>query len=291
MNLHFLDIEEWKPEQIQDIFGLTDRLCQNREQPLLQGKTFILFFPESSLRTRVSFEKGIRDLRGEYICISPEALNKREQLSDVISYMANWADAAVVRHPDLHKLRELSRGASIPVINAMTSENHPCEIMSDLYAISKRRPDYKDLVYTFVGPAGNISRTWMSMAKMMNLNFHHVCTEGNALGPETANYTFHTSLDGILPDSDILLTDSLPEEYRTAEYIGKYQLNLQRMRMAKPGAMLNPCPPFFRGEEISADAINSDYFAGYEFKKSLLFVQQAIMLYCLYHSERAVVLE
>ncbi|WP_232229103.1 ornithine carbamoyltransferase [Paenibacillus zanthoxyli] len=282
--LNFLDIEEWKEEQIQDIFGLADRLCQNREQPLLQGKTFVLLFPETSLRTRVSFEKGIRDLRGKCICMSPEALNKREDLADVIGYMENWADAAVVRHPDLNKLRELSRNASIPVINAMTSENHPCEIMSDLYAISRRRPDYKDLVYTFVGPGGNVSRTWMSMAKRMNLNFHHVSTKGNALAPETANYTFHTRLDGILQDSDILLTDSLPEEYRTAEYIGKYQINMQRMQTAKPGALLNPCPPFFRGEEVSADIIESDYFVGYEFKKCLLYVQQAIMLYCLFHS-------
>ncbi|MDT3425560.1 ornithine carbamoyltransferase [Paenibacillus forsythiae] len=285
--MNFLDIGDWKPEQIQDIFDLTDRLCQNREQPLLQGKTFLLLFPESSLRTRVSFDRGIRDLRGKYIYVSPEALNKREQLADVMGYMENWADAAVIRHPDLYKLRELSRHASIPVINAMTSENHPCEIMSDLYAISRRRPDYQELVYTFVGPAGNISRTWMSMAKTMNLKFHHVCAEGNALGPETANYTFHTRLDAIVPDSDILLTDSLPEEYRTAEYIAKYQLDLQRVQQAKPGALLNPCPPFFRGEEVGADAIDSDYFAGYGFKQCLLYVQQAIMLYCLFHSRGA----
>jgi len=82
--------------------------------------------------------------------------------------------------------------------------------------------------------------------------------------------------------SDVILTDSLPIEMRTNEYFNNYQITLERMMLTK-NAILNPCPPFFRGEEISEDAISSDYFVGYSFKKNLLFVQQAIVLHCLWN--------
>ncbi|WP_416150278.1 hypothetical protein ACM26V_04640 [Salipaludibacillus sp. HK11] len=73
----------------------------------------------------------------------------------------------------------------------------------------------------------------------------------------------------------------MPKDLRTEKYISQYQITLKRMELANKGTMLNPCPPFFRNEEVSSDAISSNYFVGYGFKKNLLYVQQAIILYCL----------
>ncbi|KAI7251673.1 hypothetical protein KC345_g11551, partial [Hortaea werneckii] len=246
-------------------------------------KTFILFFPETSLRTRISFEKGIRDLGGQYIMFPPEALDKKEAPGDMIRYLENWGDGIIARHHSYSKLEELAAHASIPVINAMTAHNHPCEILADLYALRTIREHYRDLTYTFVGPAGNISRTWMEAAKVLNLSFNHVCMAGSEMGADTSNYKFHTDLDKILPESDVILTDSLPAACLNQEYIGSYQITLERMKGAKPGALLNPCPPFFRNEEVSDDVIASAYFAGFGFKKSLIYLQQAILVYCLSH--------
>lgn len=81
--------------------------------------------------------------------------------------------------------------------------------------------------------------------------------------------------------SDVVLTDSLPINLRTEDYIKEYQITIERMNLTNKGALLNPCPPFFRNEEVSNEAISSDYFVGYEFKKNLLYVQQAIILFCL----------
>lgn len=279
--MHLLDIESLTSLQINELFELTRQLSSEKPAQLLKDKTFILFFPESSLRTRVTFEKGIRDLGGKYMMFPPETLDKREQSSDVIHYLENWADGVVARHSSYAKLVELSAHSSIPIINAMTARNHPCEILSDLYSISQIRDNYRELTYTFVGPAGNISRTWYEMAKVMNLTFNHVCTAGNALGPDTSNYTYITNLEDILPESDIILTDSLPGEFITAEYLNLYQITLERMKRTRPGALLNPCPPFYRNEEVSTDVIDSPYFAGFQFKKNLLYVQQAVLLYCL----------
>ncbi len=281
--MHVLDIHGLSSTQITDLFDLTDKLKQSGGERRLQGKTFILFFPESSLRTRITFEKGIKDLGGESILFPPEALDRREELLDTINYIQNWADAIVVRHSDFAKVVKMSEYARIPVINAMTSVNHPCEILTDLYSIREQRSHYTELVYTFVGPASNISRSWADIARVMNLDFHHVSAPGDAFAETADNYHFHTELDEVLPYSNVILTDSLPNAYRTEAYISRYGITLARMKSTKPGSMLNPCPPFFRNEEVSADAIDSEYFVGHAFKKNLLYVQQAILLYCLSH--------
>ncbi|KRE41787.1 hypothetical protein [Paenibacillus sp. Soil522] len=163
------------------------------------------------------------------------------------------------------------------------SDNHPCEILADLYSISEKKEKYKELVYTFVGPAGNISRSWTNIANIMNLEFNHVCLAGNELAEHSHNYKFHTELEIVLKKSDVILTDSLPNQFRTEEYINKYQITLERMKLTKKHSILNPCPPFFRNEEVSEDVISSDYFVGHEFKKNLVYVQQAIILYCLFN--------
>ncbi|WP_339313990.1 ornithine carbamoyltransferase [Paenibacillus sp. FSL M7-0896] len=282
--MHFLNINQLTSEQILDIFELTDRLRLRKSEPLLADKTMILFFPQTSLRTRVSFEKGISDLGGACITFPPETLDKKEAPGDIVRYLENWGDGIIARIPDLCKLEELSAYASVPVINAMTAHNHPCEIMADLYALRTLRDNYRELTYTFVGPPGNISRTWLEAAQALNLSFHHVCTPGHEMDSGNhPGYTFHTSLDSVLPESDVILTDSLPKDFLTPEYIGAYQITLDRMKQTRPGALLNPCPPFFRNEEVSEEVIASPYFAGFGFKKSLIYLQQAILIYCLSH--------
>ena len=218
---------------------------------------------------------------GQCILFPPETLDKKERLEDVIGYIENWADCLIIRHPSYPKIKELSEYSLIPIINAMTTENHPCEILSDFYSISKIKDNFRGLVYTFVGEANNISNTWMHIAKVMNLTFNHVCTIGNELSEDNRNYKFYTELETALISSDVILTDSLSVGLRTNEYISKYQITLERMKLTKDHSILNPCPPFFRNEEVSEDAISSNYFVGYEFKMNLIYVQQAIILYCL----------
>ncbi|MBI9010693.1 MAG: peptide transporter [Clostridiales bacterium] len=278
--MNLLKINDFDEKQISDIFNLTDML-QKQNKQILKGKTLVLFFPESSIRTRITFEKGITDLGGTCILFPPTTLDKRESLEDVIKYIENWADAVIVRHSDYRKIEELSIHSSIPVINAMSSINHPCEILSDLYSISREIPDYRGLTYTFVGELGNISNSWRIASEVLKFRLNHVCVKGNEIKLDDEYYRFTTDLEKVLQSSDVILTDPLSKELKTDEYINKYQITLERMKLTKPNALLNPCPPFYRGEEVSADVIDSDYFVGHNFKKNLLSVQQAIILYCL----------
>ena len=283
--MKFLCIKDLKIEEINKIFSMADLLSNNilnnNNDFLLKNKTFVLFFPESSIRTRLSFEKGIKELGGDCILFPPSTLDKRELLLDVGEYINNWADGIIVRHSDYGKVVELSKANDIPVINAMTSYNHPCEILSDIYSISKIRKDYMDLVYTFVGGGGNIINSWVAAAKVFGFSLNHVSRDEYRIKEDDNTYKFTSSLESVLSESDVILTDPLPLELRTDEHYNKYQITLEKMKVCKVNAILNPCPPFYRGEEVSADVIESEYFAGYEFKKNLIYVQQAIILYCL----------
>jgi len=278
--MNLLKITDFNENQITDIFNLADKLKKDSNK-ILKGKTVVLFFPESSIRTRITFEKGITDLGGSCILFPPTTLDKRELLEDVIKYIENWADAVIVRHSDYKRIEELAAHSRIPVINAMTSENHPCEILSDIYSISRQIPNYRALTYTFVGERGNISNSWQIASEVLKLRLNHVCVKGNEIKPNDEYYTFTTELNDVLSKSDIILTDPLSKELKTEEYINKYQITMNRMKQTKENALLNPCPPFYRGEEVSAEVIDSQYFVGHEFKKNLLYVQQAIILYCL----------
>lgn len=275
---HFLTLRDLTQEDILELFNMTDQIKDGNFKRVLEGKTFVLFFPNTSIRTRITFEKGIKELGGECILFPPESLDKKEKLSDVMGYLNQWIDGVIIRHPSFEVMNDLAEHAGIPIINAMSSENHPCEIVADLYTIRNMKPNFQELTYTFVGPQGNILNSWIEIASVFDLTLQHICSPGNRVSMDGQNYQFWAELEDKLMGSDIVLTDSLPPEYQTDDYIKKYQINLERMLLTNQGALLNPCPPFDRNQEVSEDVMQSDYFVGHSFKKNLLYVQQAIII-------------
>ena len=130
----FIKLTDFKKSELFEIFKIADSIEQY--EGFLKGKTIVMFFPSSSIRTRVSFEKGIFLLGGHSILFDPATLDKKEDIRDVCGYLQNWADAVIVRYPDITMLDKMAESMTIPVINALTDDNHPCEMMSDLYALS-----------------------------------------------------------------------------------------------------------------------------------------------------------
>ena len=136
----FIRLTDYKKSELLEIFQIADSI--EKYNGFLKGKTIVMFFPASSIRTRVSFEKGIYLLGGQTILFDPATLDKKEDIRDVCGYLQNWADAVIVRHKDISLHEKMADMMSIPVINAMTDEDHPCEMMSDLYTLSKIRTAY-----------------------------------------------------------------------------------------------------------------------------------------------------
>ena len=259
----------------EEIFEIADGLERGEYKDTLNGKSAVMFFPASSIRTRISFEKGVYLLSGQSILFPNETLDKKEELRDVAGYLDNWADLIFVRHRSIGVVEELAKYADAPVINVMTDANHPCEILSDIYALKKLGKDIEKSRFLFFGTNGNIGRTWKAAADIFGFELEHCCAKGYELDGLKTHYDLEEAARG----KDIICTDALPQS--TLPDFSGLCVTPEVMAAANEGAVLNPCPPFYRDEEVSAEVIDSPYFVGYGFKKYLLTVQQAIMIYCI----------
>ena len=270
-----LRLTDFDSREVYHIFRIADGICQGNYKGILKGKSVVLFFPESSIRTRVTFEKGIYLLHGQSILFPNESLDKKEDLKDVCGYLNNWADVIIARHKDIHILEQLAAYSKVPVINAMTDFDHPCEVIADMYALSKIREYFVKDKYLFCGKLGNIGLAWKEVSEVMGFELSQCCSTGH----EMQGLPVYNNIKEAIIGKDIICTDSLPSNL--LHDFKNCQVTLEVMKMANKGAILNPCPPFYRGEEVSEDVIDSEYFVGYEFKQYLLQIQQAILIYCL----------
>ncbi len=260
---------------VYDIFNIADKLSIGKYSNFLNEKTAVLFFPPSSIRTRITFEKGIYLLGGQPVLFPSDALDKKEDLKDVCGYLNNWADIIIIRHKNIQLIEEFAKYSKFPVINAMSDINHPCEILSDMYSLSKIRNNFISDNYLFCGKNGNIGLTWKEASNVMGFALSQCCGIGYEMDGVNVYHNINTAIRG----KDIICTDSLSGE--ELNDFKDCQITKEIMDMANQNAVLNPCPPFYRGEEVSDDAIQSKYFVGYEFKKNLLRIQQAIMIWCM----------
>ena len=272
---NFIRLTDYTASDIYDIFRIADKVLQGKYHDILKGKSVVLFFSSASIRTRVTFEKGIYLLGGQPILFPTETLDKKEDLKDVCGYLNNWADMIIVRHKDINVLEKMAKYSKVPVINAMTDSNHPCEIVTDMYSLSKIRDDFIKDKYLFCGKSGNIGLAWKEASEVMGFDLSQCCGAGYEMDGVKTYHSINEAVRG----KDIVCTDSLPAEILND--FRECQVTREIMDMANENAVLNPCPPFYRGEEVSDDVIESEYFAGYEFKKNLLAVQQAVMIWCM----------
>ena len=152
----FIRLTDYNKNDVFDIFKIADEVQQGKYNNILKGKSVVMFFPNSSIRTRVTFEKGIYLLGGQPILFPTETLDKKEDLKDVCGYLNNWADVVIVRHRDIGIIEKMAQFLSVPIINAMTDVNHPCEVLTDMYSLSKIRKDFVSDKFLFCGKKGNI---------------------------------------------------------------------------------------------------------------------------------------
>ena len=278
---NLIRLNDLQADEVYEIFNIADEISTGKYNGILNGKSVILFFPSSSIRTRVTFEKGIYLLGGQSILFSNDALDKKpgsirsEDLRDVCGYLNNWADIVIIRHKDIRLIEKIAKYSKVPVINAMTDVNHPCEVLSDMYSLSKIRDNFISDKYLFCGKSGNVGLAWKEASEVMGFDLSQCCGAGYEMDDMKVYHDIKTAIKG----KDIICMYSL-----SAEELNDFrdcQVTKEVMDLANKNAVLNPCPPFYRGEEVSDDAIQSKYFVGYEFKKNLLVVQQAIMIWCV----------
>lgn len=268
---HLISLRDWDMSDVQRVFELADAFHEGQSQSV-RGSA-VLFFPSSSIRTRVTFEMACARLGLQPILFPPETLAKKEDPRDVMGYLANWVDVVVARFPSIDRLREFAGTNTLPVVNAMTDTNHPCEMLADLYSLRQRHPGWQKLSYLFVGADGNIGRGWAEAAALCDLDLKQACpAELSISGVERVELT-----EG-LADADVILTDGVGPH---REALAPYRVTGAMLDKLPDTVLLNPCPPFDRTAEIDAAAADNPRFVGYDFKAVLLPVQQAIIQHCL----------
>jgi ornithine carbamoyltransferase len=287
-----VSIKNLSKEEIVGLLDFADEIKaihkKEEEYLPLKNKTVITSFPSTSLRTRISFEVGIVQLGANVINMNIDFEGK-EPLEDKVGYLNCWIDYLVVRTPKQHNIEKIATLADFSVVNAMSKESHPCEILSDLQTIRERRGKLDNLKFVFVGEGANICNTWFEAAAKLDLNLTQVCPVGYEIDMQLFEYAKNNSKGDInitnnieegLRSADIILTDGWPVNKTNSEEFYKflpYQIDLKNIKNANKHCIVNPCPPFTRGNEVSEEIIKSNYFIGYDGKENLLHMQKAIL--------------
>lgn len=256
-------------------------------KPLLR-KTVLTSFPPTSLRTKVSFETAIFQLGAQSINV-PIEFEAKDTVEDKVGHLNCWIDYLVIREPRQKLIEKVAEIAEFSVINAMSGECHPCEILGDLQSIREIKGDLSSLKFAFIGAAGNISNTWFEAAGKLDLNLTLICPEGYEVDNDLLQYAKNSSKgevkitncveDGI-KNAHVILTDGLPVGRDNTEEFKRflpYQVTLDMVKLADKDCIVNPCPPSIRGNEIADEVFKSKHFIGYKAKENLLHMQKAIL--------------
>jgi ornithine carbamoyltransferase len=283
----FLALSDLSRDEIEHVLDLAvefaNAFARRGLPPLLSGKSVALWFPDDGFRNRCAFDLGIQLLGGIVVHV-PGNLGKREPAGDVAAYLSNWFDALVVRAPAIESVRELSRAATVPVINGRTRHNHPCEVLGDLAFIRRVRGDLTGFKVVFIGEATNLGRSWVEAAARLPIRFVQVCPPGIEIAGD--GVTVRHDLRDELRDADLIYTDTWsdrPGEQLDARLarLAPYRITAETLESAPASAMFLPCPPVHRGEEVSADAMTSPRCRVIEAKQYLLHAQNALLAYLL----------
>jgi ornithine carbamoyltransferase len=271
---------------------------QGRTDFPLKGKTLGLIFEKPSTRTRVSFEAGMNQLGGQAIFLASEKiqLSRGESLADTAKVLTRYLDGLVVRTFNQASLEEWARHTSIPVINGLTDDCHPCQALADLLTIVEHRGHAKGLKLAYIGDGNNITHSLVEVGAKVGMHVAVGCPKGyepdrriveaaQEEGQQTGARIEITHDPRIAAtDADVIYTDvwiSMGQEHEQQPRIAAltpYQVNSQLMKQAKPNALVMHCLPAHRGEEITEDVLDGPQSVVLDQAENRLHIQKAILL-------------
>ncbi|MDD5528722.1 MAG: ornithine carbamoyltransferase [bacterium] len=272
------------------LFLLTEKFKNARyshEKPL-SGRTFALIFEKPSLRTRVTFETAINELGGNSIYLSSQdiGLGKREPVKDVAENLSRWVSGIVARVFEHKSIEDLAKYASVPVVNALSDLEHPCQALADFFTIWEFYKGYKDLKFAWVGDGNNVCHSLMLFANLCGLKMHVATPKGYEPQKEYIKLSSAVVTNDpveAVRDADIIYTDvwtSMGQEEEKALRLEKFkafQINAQLVKHAKPSYILMHCLPAHRGEEITAEVIDSPHSVILDQAENRMHTEKAVM--------------
>jgi ornithine carbamoyltransferase len=291
---HLLSIESLSPADIHRILDLAAELKRtrgNHAQPLA-GQNWALIFSKSSTRTRVSFEAGIRELGGQVMFLSASEiqLGRGEPIRDTARVLGRMVHGAVIRTYAQQDVLDFANFSGLPTINALTDDEHPCQILADLLTIRERLGTIEGKTVLFIGDgACNVPASWLWAAARLDFKLRIAAPRAFQPAPEllarlgTDRVTVTENLEAAAEGAHVLYTDvwvSMGKEdeaaYRQAQ-LGHYQINDALIRRAAPGALVMHCLPAYRGKEITDDALEAHAETIFTQAENRLHAQKAVL--------------
>ncbi len=291
---HLLSIEALTRADMEDILAGGVRLKQERgrhtHQPLA-GQVWAMIFAKSSTRTRVSFEVGIRELGGQVIFLpaSEIQLGRGEPIKDTARVLGRMVHGAVFRTFAQRDVEEFAQYSRIPTVNALTDEEHPCQILADLLTFQEKRGPVSGRVVTFVGDgACNVVNSWIFAASKLGFELRIAAPKAFQPAPELllragGRIVCTQDLEAAASGADLLYTDvwvSMGKEAESAERLRQlqgYQINAGVVKLARPGALIMHCLPAYRGLEIDEETFEANAQTIFDQAENRLHAQKSAL--------------
>lgn len=291
---HLLSIQALSIEDMQSILQGAIKVKAERgrhtNQPL-KGQTWALLFSKSSTRTRVSFEVGIRELGGGVMFLSADQiqLGRGEPIKDTARVMGRMIHGAVIRTFAQKDVEEFAEYSKIPTINALTDDEHPCQILTDIFTFQEKLGPIEGKVVTFVGDAAcNVPISWIFAAAKLGFELRLAAPKKyqpakEILAAAGGKVVVTEDLNAAARGCDALYSDvwvSMGKESESAERIAElknYQINESVVKLAKPGALVMHCLPAYRGKEITEETFEKHANTIFDQAENRLHVQKAIL--------------
>ncbi|NTV36618.1 MAG: ornithine carbamoyltransferase [Anaerolineaceae bacterium] len=302
MKKDFLDINDYSSEDLQGMLDLAvdlkKELKASGNKPILKNKTLALIFQKPSLRTRISFEMGMRQLGGDALYISPAeiGLGQRESVADVARVLAGYVDGIMARVFAHEHVVELAKWASVPVINGLSDYSHPCQAMADALTIQEKFGKLKGLNVTYVGDGNNVAVSLLQICAKLGANFTIAnpagydmpsasVDESKKVAEKTGSkLTFLTDPHEAVKHAHVIYTDtwtSMGQEAEAKErekVFPPYQVNAHLVSEADKDVIVMHCLPAHRNHELTDDVADGAHSVIFPQAHNRMHAQKAILV-------------
>ena len=296
---HFLTLHDLSTDEINQVIDLAIEFKaahrEGRQEPVFAGKVLGMIFEKSSTRTRVSFEAGMAQLGGDALFLSPNdtQLGRGEPIEDSARVISRMVDIVMIRtfgHDKIEKFAEYSR---VPVINALTDQFHPCQLLADIQTFVEHRGSIQGKTVVWIGDGNNMCQSWINAAMLLDFNLNIACPKGyepNAELVAKAGKRITVTTDPVVAatGAHLVTTDVFAsmgqedEQEERLKHFAEYQVNHELIGHAADDVLFMHCLPAHRDEEVSAELFEDEtYSVVWDEAENRLHAQKALMLFLL----------
>ncbi len=296
---HFLKLKDFSRDELDYVFARTrwikDKFKGYEAYHPLFDRTLVMIFEKQSTRTRLSFEAGMHQLGGAAIFLSTRdsQLGRGEPVEDAAKVISRMCDVVMIRTFEQGIIERFAAHSRVPVINGLTNEYHPCQILADIYTFIEHRGPIQGKTVAWIGDSNNVCNTWLQAAEVFDFNVHVSTPPGYEVEPERAglygtdHYEEFADPMEAARGADLVTTDvwtsmgfEAENEERKRDF-EDWQVDVDMMRVAGPQALFMHCLPAHRGEEVAAEVIDGPQSVVWDEAENRLHTQKALMEYLL----------